>query len=199
MAKKTQPSSYPARPCGAGPGTAAADRSRQAFADRRAGADRGVAPGVGRESQAQRLRARTVGGDAWLGHIEDQVVVLVTRRGGGMAALVARRRALRAAARSHSADMRARGYLAHQAPDGGTPSDRMRTAGYSWPAAENIACGQQRPHEVMHAWMNSPGHRANILNPVPGPSVWGWIPARGPVVDAELRLRVTMSPASGKC
>jgi uncharacterized protein YkwD len=41
----------------------------------------------------------------------------------------------------------------------------MRTAGYSWPAAENLARGQRRPHEVMHAWMNSPGHRANILNP----------------------------------
>ncbi len=123
-------------------------------------------PASAESPKLSRLRARTVGGDAWLGHIEDQVVVLVNeaRRRHGCPRLRGDER-LRAAARSHSADMRARGYLAHQAPDGGTPSDRMRTAGYSWPAAENIACGQQRPHEVMHAWMNSPGHRANILNP----------------------------------
>jgi uncharacterized protein YkwD len=41
----------------------------------------------------------------------------------------------------------------------------MQTAGYPWPAAENVARGQLRPHEVMHAWMKSPGHRANILDP----------------------------------
>jgi uncharacterized protein YkwD len=39
----------------------------------------------------------------------------------------------------------------------------MRAEGYSEPGAENIARGQSHPHAVMQAWMNSPGHRANIL------------------------------------
>ena len=49
--------------------------------------------------------------------------------------------------------------------DGRTPFDRMTAAGYRYStAAENIAAGQRTPQDVMTAWMNSPGHRANILN-----------------------------------
>jgi uncharacterized protein YkwD len=70
---------------------------------------------------------------------------------------------LRRAARGHSADMARRGFTAHHDPDGVTPADRMRAQGYPQPAAENIARGHSRPHAVMHAWMNSPGHRANVL------------------------------------
>ncbi len=69
------------------------------------------------------------------------------------------------AARGHSADMAARGYFDHTTPDGVSFSARITAAGYRWSAAaENIASGQPDPASVMNAWMNSPGHRANILN-----------------------------------
>jgi len=70
---------------------------------------------------------------------------------------------LRRAARGHSADMARRGFTSHDDPDGVTPVDRMRAEGYPEPGAENIARGQSHPQAVMQAWMNSPGHRANIL------------------------------------
>jgi uncharacterized protein YkwD len=72
---------------------------------------------------------------------------------------------LTAAARAHSADMAGRGYFAHDTPDGVGVGTRVTGAGYRWSAVgENIAQGQQTPAAVMQAWMNSPGHRANILN-----------------------------------
>lgn len=73
--------------------------------------------------------------------------------------------ALSSVARSHSSDMVARGYFAHTSPDGLSPFDRMSRAGISFrSAAENIAWAGSV--EVAHtSLMNSPGHRANILNP----------------------------------
>lgn len=71
---------------------------------------------------------------------------------------------LQAAAIAHSVDMRERGYFAHNTPDGVTPWTRMADAGYTTPSAENIAMGQATPQDVVTAWMNSPGHRANILS-----------------------------------
>jgi uncharacterized protein YkwD len=72
---------------------------------------------------------------------------------------------LTASAQAHSADMAARNYFAHESQDGRTPFDRMKANGYSYSAAaENIAMGQLTPAEVVTAWMNSAGHRANILN-----------------------------------
>jgi uncharacterized protein YkwD len=71
---------------------------------------------------------------------------------------------LRAAAIGHSVDMRARDYFAHSTPDGVTPWARIEARGYPDPSAENIAMGQATAQEVVDAWMNSPGHRANILN-----------------------------------
>ncbi|MGW3690140.1 CAP domain-containing protein [Streptomyces sp. NPDC005125] len=70
---------------------------------------------------------------------------------------------LRASARAHSADMAEREFFSHETPCGRHPADRMRAAGYPAPAAENIARGQQSVPVVMRDWMNSPGHRANIL------------------------------------
>jgi uncharacterized protein YkwD len=61
--------------------------------------------------------------------------------------------------------MAARGYFSHTTPDGVTFSTRISNAGYQWSmAAENIAKGQPTPAAVMQAWMNSAGHRTNILN-----------------------------------
>ncbi|MFB9834544.1 CAP domain-containing protein [Actinoallomurus acaciae] len=71
---------------------------------------------------------------------------------------------LRAAARSHSKDMRVRHYFEHDSPDGKTPWDRIKAAGYSQPGAENIAMGYATAQTVVAGWMKSPGHRANILN-----------------------------------
>ncbi|MFD9911058.1 CAP domain-containing protein [Streptomyces sp. NPDC059063] len=73
---------------------------------------------------------------------------------------------LAAAAQAHSADMVARAFYAHTAPDGSEPWDRAAAAGSAHRrVGENIACGQRSPGEVVTGWMNSPGHRANILKP----------------------------------
>lgn len=68
------------------------------------------------------------------------------------------------AAQAHSADMAARDYFAHTTPEGVGFAERMRAAGYPSPGGENIAMGQRSADQVMRAWMNSDGHRRNILN-----------------------------------
>ncbi|HET6966681.1 MAG TPA: CAP domain-containing protein [Ornithinibacter sp.] len=70
---------------------------------------------------------------------------------------------LTTAARLHSEDMARQAYFSHTSLDGRTPWDRMRAQGYTSGSAENIAAGQKTAAAVMTAWMNSPGHRANIL------------------------------------
>lgn len=71
-------------------------------------------------------------------------------------------------ARAHSKDMFARGYFAHENPDGESPFDRMKKAGVKfYTAGENLALAQTL--EIAHRnLMNSPGHRANIMNPAFG-------------------------------
>ncbi|MFH9990396.1 CAP domain-containing protein [Streptomyces luteogriseus] len=77
---------------------------------------------------------------------------------------VAANSSLTALAQSYSEDMAARGFFDHTDPDGRTPWDRAEKAGISNLGGENIARGQADAAAVMDAWMNSPGHRANILN-----------------------------------
>ncbi|MGW7603414.1 CAP domain-containing protein [Streptomyces antimycoticus] len=73
---------------------------------------------------------------------------------------------LTAAAQEHSDDMVARDFYSHTGPEGHQPWDRARAAGATHRGiGENIACGQRSPAEVLRGWMNSPGHRANILKP----------------------------------
>ncbi|MEI8412638.1 MULTISPECIES: CAP domain-containing protein [unclassified Kribbella] len=73
--------------------------------------------------------------------------------------------ALTEAAEAHAADMVDRHYFAHDSLDGRSPFDRMKAAGYTGGAmAENIAVGYQSPAAVVEGWMNSDGHRKNILN-----------------------------------
>ncbi len=73
---------------------------------------------------------------------------------------------LAAVAYAHSKDMNDRQFMSHNNPDGKSPFDRMKDYGLSYSrAAENIAAGQKTPEAVMQGWMNSAGHRANILNP----------------------------------
>lgn len=68
-------------------------------------------------------------------------------------------------AEAKSQDMANLGYFSHTSPTYGSPFDQIRAAGIQYRAAgENIAQGQRTPEQVVNAWMNSPGHRANILN-----------------------------------
>lgn len=62
-------------------------------------------------------------------------------------------------------DMHDNNYFSHDSPTYGSPFQMMKSFGiaYKW-AGENIAKGQRGPVEVMNAWMNSPGHKANILS-----------------------------------
>lgn len=69
-----------------------------------------------------------------------------------------------AAAQGHATDMANRDYFEHTTPEGVTFDQRIRNAGYSKPGAENIARGADTAEQVVELWMNSPGHRANILN-----------------------------------
>jgi uncharacterized protein YkwD len=105
--------------------------------------------------------APTPAGDA---AAEAQVLALVNqqRAAAGCGNLVADA-GLSALARAFSADMRDRHFFSHTDPDGLSPFDRGDRAGVTV-LAENIAYGQPDPASVMTAWMNSPGHRANILN-----------------------------------
>lgn len=73
---------------------------------------------------------------------------------------------LSAIALQHSQDMAVQDYFSHTGKDGSQPWERMTAGGYAWSrAAENIAAGQRTPAEVVQAWINSPGHRANMLDP----------------------------------
>lgn len=68
-------------------------------------------------------------------------------------------------ARKKSEDMAKNNYFSHTSPTYGSPFDMMRSFGIKYnTAGENIARGQLTPQSVVNAWMNSSGHRANILN-----------------------------------
>ena len=67
-------------------------------------------------------------------------------------------------ARYKSQDMKDKGYFSHTSPTYGSPFEMMKSFGISYrTAGENIAKGQKTPAAVVNAWMNSSGHRANIL------------------------------------
>ena len=69
-------------------------------------------------------------------------------------------------ARAHSQDMCDKGYFSHTSPGGKKPWDRLKAAGVGFSSAgENIAKGYQTPSSVHTGWMNSSGHRKNMLSP----------------------------------
>lgn len=97
---------------------------------------------------------------------EKEVVTLVNeiRREYGLSELTLNTE-LSAAARAKSQDMKDNGYFSHTSPTYGSPFDMMKSFGISYgTAGENIAMGYRTPEAVVDAWMNSEGHRANILN-----------------------------------
>ncbi|WP_019869843.1 CAP domain-containing protein [Salinispora oceanensis] len=72
---------------------------------------------------------------------------------------------LMTAAQRHSQDQADHRNMSHTGSNGSSPGDRLGDVGYQWRTyGENVAWNQQSPEAVMTAWMNSPGHRANILN-----------------------------------
>ena len=100
------------------------------------------------------------------GTSEAQVAKLVNqeRAAAGLPALTFNAE-LAKVAEMKAADLRDKGYFDHNSPTYGSPFDMMHQFGITYTAAgENIAKGQRTPAEVMDGWMNSPGHRANILN-----------------------------------
>lgn len=100
------------------------------------------------------------------GSYEQQVADLVNkyRAENGLQPLTLNTK-LSQVARMKSQDMKDKGYFSHTSPTYGSPFDMMKQFGISYrTAGENIAMGQRTPEAVMQAWMNSDGHRANILN-----------------------------------
>jgi uncharacterized YkwD family protein len=98
---------------------------------------------------------------------ENQVIVLVNqeRAKRGLQTLTQNWQLCRVA-RYKSQDMVNKNYFSHISPTYGSPFLMMENFGMRFSAAgENIAMGQQSPQAVMTAWMNSPGHRSNILSP----------------------------------
>ncbi|MGL5860184.1 MAG: CAP domain-containing protein [Phycicoccus sp.] len=84
-------------------------------------------------------------------------------KAGGGAMRVDQR--LLAAAQKHSEDQAATGTMSHTSSDGRGMADRIKAEGYPYRSAgENVAAGQPDAASVMGAWMDSPGHRGNILN-----------------------------------
>jgi uncharacterized protein YkwD len=101
-----------------------------------------------------------------LGRVRSELLAAVNaqRKRAGVPPLTANSR-LDQAAQRHATDMLARNYFAHESPEGKTVRERAKAAGYDWRAiGENIAEGQTSVAEVMKTWLNSPGHRHNILD-----------------------------------
>lgn len=104
--------------------------------------------------------------DATTSSIEQQVANLVNeqRAKNGLPALTLNWQVSRVA-RYKSQDMCDRNYFSHQSPTYGSPFDMLKQFNISYTSAgENIAKGQKTAQSVMNSWMNSEGHRANILN-----------------------------------
>ncbi len=73
---------------------------------------------------------------------------------------------LASAAAAHARDMAEHAELTHTGSDGSKPADRITRAGYEWRASgENVAAGQRDADAVVAAWLKSPGHCANIMEP----------------------------------
>lgn len=99
-------------------------------------------------------------------NLENEVIRLVNieREKNGLAPLKANWELSRVA-RYKSLDMAEKNYFSHTSPTYGSPFKMMTDFGLKYySAGENIAMGQKTPADVMKGWMNSSGHRANILN-----------------------------------
>jgi uncharacterized protein YkwD len=97
--------------------------------------------------------------------LEAAVADLVNReRGDAGCGNLERDSRLDTAARLHAEDMAANDYFSHDSQDGRSPTDRANDQGFEGGVGENIAQGYPDAEAVMDGWMNSEGHRANLLN-----------------------------------
>ena len=99
--------------------------------------------------------------------MEDEVTALINKeRGKAGCGTVKTDERMRTAGRAHSADMAKNDYFSHTGRDGSSFVDRLARAGYpkEGAAGENIAYGYGTAQAVVTGWMNSEGHRRNILN-----------------------------------
>ncbi|AXI08383.1 hypothetical protein CUC15_05320 [Oceanobacillus zhaokaii] len=118
------------------------------------------------QEQPAEKKTETNNQNAALSQFEQEVVELTNqeRAKQGLSALQVDTE-LSKVAREKSKDMASNGYFDHNSPTYGSPFDMMKSFGITYrTAGENIAMGQRTPAEVVEGWMNSEGHRANILN-----------------------------------
>ena len=126
----------------------------------------GAAPGATANAPARRMQPPAAVAPA-APTVASTVIDLTNeaRAAAGLAPLTEDAR-LTAAAAAHSADQARTRVMSHTGTNGSSPGARMTAAGYEWRTwGENVAAGQTTAVIVVDAWMNSPGHRANILNP----------------------------------
>jgi uncharacterized protein YkwD len=111
-------------------------------------------------ANAAPVAAVSTGGDAGL-----TALINNFRASQGMGPVVAVP-SLTRAAQSHVQDMVANGYFSHSSRNGASVGDRVKANGCDWTGvSENIAQGQTSPEQAMQSWINSPGHRRNLLGP----------------------------------
>lgn len=109
------------------------------------------------------LPAQALTFDLWNSFEQAAFNLLNTDRTGQRLGVVTADSRLHNAARSHSQDMASNNFFSHTGSNGSRAGDRITAQGYnflSW--GENIAAGQQTGADVISAWLNSPGHRANM-------------------------------------
>jgi uncharacterized protein YkwD len=98
--------------------------------------------------------------------VVDEVVLQINRfRPQQQCQPVVANESLTRAAQEHSQDMAFNDYFSHVGSDGSSPWDRLERVGYFYSvAAENIAVAYLTPEDVVQGWLDSPGHRENVLN-----------------------------------
>jgi uncharacterized protein YkwD len=118
------------------------------------------------ESHAIRLTQTPTPGAAETDFLQELLELVNDERAAVGAAPVTLSPQLTEAAQRHAEDMANNTFLSHFGSDGSTMQTRIEAADYNWSAiGENIAMGQTSPEAVMESWMDSSGHRQNILNP----------------------------------
>ncbi|WP_399894457.1 CAP domain-containing protein [Streptomyces sp. BBFR51] len=164
-AEPTKKPKKTARPTTSAPKAPAPASSAPVKATAKSGSDR-PAGGGGDSGSDTGSGSGSGSGSGGSGGAEAQVLALVNeeRAAAGCSPVTANDRLTRAAD-DYSDVMASSGVMSHTGPDGSTMAGRVEAAGYQWSTlGENIARGQADAASVMDSWMNSEGHRANILN-----------------------------------
>lgn len=107
------------------------------------------------------------GSSTSVSNIISQIVSLTNsfRQQNGLAPLALNSR-LSNAAQTHTQNMAFQDFVSHTGVDGASVAQRVSATGYKWSlVAENVAAGYQTAADVVQGWINSPGHRSNLLNP----------------------------------